>query len=305
MAQPLNQPPAREIKGEIEKEHKIFFELGKQLNEIIAQTLSAKTETNNKDIEKMIKSTVKDIKDTIEPYLTTLQNHAEEYRFWGWIEPDRHLVYLTHLNAGLKIYTILTGDDAAQVRQKLNELEGEVYKTLSLMYTLIVSKKSSRLKTIEDIINSSVKVHSNRAIYNINTIFCKMENVKIENEAIKMLLGRIIEEAKKLQEELEKFKSEKVKITSVDDIIRFMKKFSGLLEQSAVVMRWIEQIYYFDKEFYGELDIHYLAEDTYDDLVLVLEALREEDIAYFEDLDRICSDENLAKYHTLECGDDE
>ncbi|MEM0227108.1 MAG: hypothetical protein QXF46_09560 [Thermofilaceae archaeon] len=285
MTHPISQIPPKDIEGEIEKEHKIFFELGKQLNEIIAQTLSENVRTSNKDIEKMIKSIVKDIKDTIEPYLTSLQNHAEEYDFWGWINPDRHLVYLTHLNAGLKIYTMLTGDNAAQIRQKLSELENEVYKTLSLMYTLIVSEKSSRLKTIEDIINSSVKVHSNRAIYNIDTIFCKLENVKIENEVIKMLLDRVVEEAKKFREELEKFKSEKVKITSVDDIIAFMEKFSGLLEQSAVVIGWVEQIYHFDKEFYGELDIHYLAEDSYNDLVLVPEALREEDIAYFENDD--------------------
>ncbi|MEM3828517.1 MAG: hypothetical protein QXP36_04820 [Conexivisphaerales archaeon] len=283
MTQPISQPPAREIKGEIEKEHIRFFETGKQLKEIIAQTLSVKTETNNKDIEKIIKSNVEDIKDLFETYLTMLQDVAEEYDFWGWIEPDEHLVYLTHLNAGLKIYTMLTGDNAAQVRQKLSELENEVYKTLSLMYTLIVSKKSSRLKTIEDIINSSVKVYANRAINNINTLFCKLENVKIENEVIKMLLGRVVEEAKKFREELEKFKSEKVKITSVDDIIAFMKKFSKLLEQSAVAAMWTELIYEEDEEFYEELNIQYLLDSAYKGLMFVVKALRGEEIGWFEE----------------------
>ncbi|MEM0252829.1 MAG: hypothetical protein QW430_12270 [Metallosphaera sp.] len=283
MTHPISPVNEEEIEGEIEKEHKIFFEIGKQLNEIIVQTLSENVVNSNKDIEKMIKSIVKDIKDTIEPYLTSLQNHAEEYDFLGWINPDRHLVYLTHLNAGLKIYTALTGDDAAQVRQKLNELEGEVYKTLSLMYTLIVSKKSSRLKTIEDIINSSVKVHSNRAIYNTDTIFCKLENVKIENEAIKMLLDRVVEEAKKFREELEKFKSEKVKITSVDDIIAFIKKFSKLLEQSALAAMWTELIYEEDEEFYEELNIQYLLDSAYKGLMFVVKALRGEEIGWFEE----------------------
>ncbi|MEM3830254.1 MAG: hypothetical protein QXP36_13730 [Conexivisphaerales archaeon] len=305
MSQPLSQIPPKEIEGEIEKEHKTFFEIGKQLNEMITQTLSAKTETSNKDMEKVIKSIVKDIKDTIEPYLTMLQDHAEYFDSYGWIEPNEHLVYLTYLNADLKIYTMLTGDDASQVRQKLNELEDEVYKTISLMYTLITTKKSGRLKKIEEIINSSIKVHRNKAINNINTIFCKLENVKTGNEVIKMLLSRVAEEAKKFKEDLLKIKSEKVEITSVNDIIIFMKKFSKLLEQSALVSMWIEQIYEIDEEFYEELDIQYLAVESYDGLMLVLKAIRGEDIAYFEELDRICSDENLAKYHTLECGDDE
>ncbi|MEM3265474.1 MAG: hypothetical protein QXH07_05920 [Thermoplasmata archaeon] len=277
MTQPLNQPPAQDIEREIEKEYIRLFEIGKQLKETIAQTLNENVVNSNKSLEKIIKSTVKDLKDLIETYLQDCVDSCD------WIEPDEHLRYLTALNADLKIYTMLTGDEAVQIRQKLSELEDEVYKTINLLYILIVSKKSGRLKTIEEIINSNVKVYATRAINNINTLFCKLENVKSENEVIKMLLSRVIEEAKKFKEELEKIKNEKVEIKDVNDIVSFMKKVNKLLEQGELAAIWTELIYEEDEKFYEELNIQYLIDRSYKSLMSVIEALRGEEIGWFEE----------------------
>ncbi|MEM3265468.1 MAG: hypothetical protein QXH07_05890, partial [Thermoplasmata archaeon] len=122
-----------------------------------------------------------------------------------------------------------------------------------------------------------------RAINNIDTIFCKLENVKMSNEVIKMLLSRVIEEAKKFKEELEKIKNEKVEIKDVNDIIRFMKRFSKLLEQGALAAMWTELIYAESEEFYEELNIQYLIDKAYESMMFVIETLRSEDIARFEE----------------------
>ncbi|MCW1302736.1 MAG: hypothetical protein QXX36_03870 [Candidatus Rehaiarchaeum fermentans] len=303
MTHPISPVNEEEIEGEIEKEHKIFFEIGKQLNEIIVQTLSENVVNSNKDIEKMIKSIVKDIKDTIEPYLTSLQNHAEEYDFWGWINPDRHLVYLTHLNAGLKIYTALTGDNAAQVRQKLSELEKEVYDTLNAIYSTIVNEKKDRINIIQKIISKKAKARIKDALIDNNTTICKLKVVSanVQDETIKMLLNIAFENAKNLEKELINFRNEKIEITSVNDLMTFLKKIEKLLELSSVIViiGWtLEDV---DEDFAAETDLQSLADFTDDRLLLLAEDLRGREIDNYEWFMRTCADEELSKYYVNEC----
>ncbi|MEM0257156.1 MAG: hypothetical protein QXP59_06550 [Saccharolobus sp.] len=296
-------PLRKELEGELEKQHVKMYEIGKQLSEMMKQTLTTKTETSNTSLEKVIASNIEDLQDLINnKYLTMLKDHAESFDSYGWIEPDEHLLYLTHIKAGLEIYTMLTKNDIIQVKQKFNELEDEVYKTISLLYALICSKKSNRINTIQKIINKSVKRPVNIAIINMNTMLCKLtdENVNTNDETIKMLISNITNVAKQFKEELAKFKNEKIEITSLDDIVMFIKKISKLLEQNALVAMLSELIYQVDEELYGELDIQFLADDAYRQLLLIIEDLRGENIGRYERYAEICANQEHAKYYTIE-----
>ncbi|CAH04190.1 hypothetical protein STSV1pORF7 [Sulfolobus virus STSV1] len=299
MTQPLNQPLDE---GAIEKQYMYFFELGNQLREVVEQTLSVKTGTN-KSLEKAITHNIKLIKSLIKDYQMALKDKEGKYDFWGWIEPDRHLEYLARINAALKIYTMLTSDNAAQVRQKLNELEGEVYSTLNLIYNTIVNEKKDRINIIQKIISKKAKAHVKEALIENNTTICKLKVVSanVQDETIKMLLNIAFEDAKNLEQELINFRNEKIEITSVNDVMTFLKKIGKLLELSAVIIiiGWLlEDV---DEDFAAETDLESLAGFTDVKLLLLAEDLRGREIDNYEWFMRTCADEELSKIYVNEC----
>ncbi|MEM3830252.1 MAG: hypothetical protein QXP36_13720 [Conexivisphaerales archaeon] len=298
MSQHITQPLDE---GEIEKQYMNFFEIGNQLSEVITQTLSVKTGTNNKSLEKAIARDIKNIKGLIKDYQMALKDKTEKYDFWGWIEPNKHLEYLARLNAALKVYAMLTGDDASQVRQKLNELEDEVYNTLGSIYTAIVKEKSDRINVIQKIINKSVKARAKKAIIENSTTICKLKSVSAENETIKILLDIAAKEAKKLQEELINFKNENIEITSVNDVLAFLKKVSELLEKSAVILTLDNLISAIDDEFAIELDLESSAYFAHYKVLFIAEDLQGRNIDHYEWLTRVCADKELSKYYTSYC----
>ncbi|CAH04188.1 hypothetical protein STSV1pORF5 [Sulfolobus virus STSV1] len=291
----------KKISGEIDEQHIKIYKLVKQVNEAVTQILNEKIKIS-KDLARIVETNVEDLKDLVDKYLTMIRDHvdADFCNFCDWIDPDKHLLYLTHIEAGLKIYGFLTKNDILKAILKIYKLEDEIYKTTGLMYILVDSAENDRLKIIQKIINDDRK-YVNKAINNIKTILSRLENVDISDKTIKMLINNIIEEAKKLQEELEKFKSEKIEITSINDIVMFIKKISRLLEQSALVAMLIELIYAKDEQVHEKLSIQYLADQAYESLLLIVEDLRGEYITRYERVIEICANEKLAKYHTLEC----
>ncbi|MEM3265471.1 MAG: hypothetical protein QXH07_05905 [Thermoplasmata archaeon] len=298
MTQPI--PPLNE--EEIEKQYMYFFEFGNQLREVVEQTLSVKAGTS-KSLEKVIAHNIRLIKGLIKDYQMALKDRSGKYNFWGWVEPDRHLEYLARINAALKIYTMLTGNDAAQVRQKLSELEDEVYKTLGAIYTTIVNEKKDRINIIQKIISKKAKARAKEALVENNTTICKLKVVSknAQDETLKMLLNIESGEAKNLEQELINFINEKIEITNVSDLLKFMKKVSKLLERSAAIemlSRLIEDV---DEEFAAEADLVSSAYFAYDRLRLLAEDLRGREIDNYEWFMRTCADEELSKYYVNEC----
>ncbi|MEM3828520.1 MAG: hypothetical protein QXP36_04835 [Conexivisphaerales archaeon] len=298
----MTQPISPLNEEEIEKQYMYFFELGNQLKEVVEQTLSVKAGTN-KSLEKAITHNIKLIRSLINDYQRALKDKSGKYDFWGWVEPDRHLEYLARINAALKIYTALTGDNAAQVRQKLSELEGEVYDTLNAIYSTIVNEKKDRINIIQKIISKKAKARIKDALIDNNTTICKLKVVStdVQDETIKMLLNIAFENAKNLEKELINFRNEKIEITSVNDLMTFLKKIEKLLELSSVIViiGWtLEDV---DEDFAAETDLQSLAGFTDDRLLLLAEDLRGREIDNYEWFMRTCADEELSKIYVNEC----
>ncbi|WDS52767.1 hypothetical protein [Sulfolobus tengchongensis spindle-shaped virus 3] len=293
MVENLNQIPAQ-MEGEIRKQHIKIYEFTKQLKGIV--------------INKLIDINTGELTDTITKYIVLLQSHAEDYETWRWVEPVDHLLYLSQIKAKLEVYTILGKSDMKKIEQKLAKLEEKVYKTISLIYAVICSEKSDRLSIIQEIINNNVEARFGNVINNIDAILSRLENVNISDEPIKILVDNVFNETKQFREEIVKFKNEKVEITSVGDIVMFIKKFSKLLEQSALISTLFDLIYIKDEQVYKRLFVQQslpnLADNAYYYLFEVLKDISSNYIEGYEHIKQACADKTYAEYYTTVCGDE-
>ena len=303
MAQPLIQPPAQEIRGAIEKEYKAFFEIGTQLKEIIEKTIKTNKESI-KTFDKVVNDNAELLKELISNYLAQLQDSSLDYEALGWIELSVHLHYLAQIKAAIELHTMLTGDEIAQVRQKLSEFEGKVYKIAGLMYNIIREIKRNKPAEIKEMLSKSfhgyyadtVEGKFGEVLDQIDKILVitlsDAKDANIKDAIIRMLINYIAKTAAKLRQELVKFKKEEEKVFNTYDIIAFIKKFSNkLLEQIALINVIIEVISRSDMQIskkldeivniiYPKYDFGWIAADAYERLLLALEAILDESIVH-------------------------